>query len=121
MTNEQTAKCHAIIHANSVAAGAVGAGLAQLPASDSIVIIPIQIEMTILLGKVFELEISETAAASLTATSLSTLAGRGISQVLIGWMPGIGNIINCCTAAGVTESLGWIIADMFDKQTSQNT
>lgn len=121
MTNEQTAKCHTIIHANSVAAGAVGAGLAQLPCSDNLILVPIQIEMIIALGAVFEIEVLESAAQSMLATALSTTVGRGISQLLIGWMPGVGNIVNASTAAGITETVGWIIANDFDKKTSQNT
>jgi hypothetical protein len=31
MTEEQRAKCHGIIHTAAVAAGSVGAGLAQIP------------------------------------------------------------------------------------------
>jgi len=46
MTNEQRIKCNAIIHAVAISAGGVGAGLAQLPCSDSIAIIPIQMTMS---------------------------------------------------------------------------
>ena len=35
MTAEQKKKCHAIIHAASVAAGGAGAGMAQIPGSDN--------------------------------------------------------------------------------------
>lgn len=35
------------------------------------------------------------------------MAGRGISQVLVGWIPGYGNAINATTAAAVTEAIGW--------------
>lgn len=118
MTNEQTAKCHAIIHANAAAAGAVGAAGAQLPCSDNLVLVPIQIEMIIALGGVFGMEILQSAAESMLATTLTTTFGRGISQILVGWIPGIGNIINAGTAAGVTETIGWIIANQFDRQTS---
>lgn len=118
MTSEQTAKCHAIIHANAAAAGAVGAAGAQLPCADNALLVPIQIEMIVSLGGVFGIEILQSAAESMLATSLTTIFGRGISQVLVGWIPGIGNIINAGTAAGVTETIGWIIANQFDSQTS---
>ena len=55
-------ECHAIIHAASASASAIGAGLAQLPCSDTAVITPIQLTMTIALGRVHGLELSESAA-----------------------------------------------------------
>ncbi|MDE6593369.1 MAG: hypothetical protein K2K57_09965 [Oscillospiraceae bacterium] len=116
MTNEQKKKCHAIIHAASVSAAGVGAGLAQIPFSDNAVIVPIQVAMIISLGKVFDLSISESAAMSALTTAAASTVGRGMSQILIGWIPGVGNVINASTAAGVTEAAGWIIANEFDSQ-----
>lgn len=101
-------KCNYIIHSASVACGGVGTGLAQIPASDNAVIVPIQIAMIVGLGAVFELDITEAAAKSIIASSGTTIAGRAISQYLVGWIPGIGNVINAVTAAGVTEAIGWI-------------
>lgn len=117
MTKEQKNKCHAIIHSAATAAGAIGAGLAQLPCSDNVILVPIQIGMIVSLGKVFDLEILESAAQSMLATALTSTVGRGVSQVLVGWIPGFGNIINAATASGLTEAVGWIIAKDFDKQT----
>ncbi|MCH5197052.1 MAG: hypothetical protein J1F28_10065 [Oscillospiraceae bacterium] len=116
MTNKQKIACNSIIHSASAAAAAVGAGLAQIPLSDSVVLIPIQTGMVIGLAKVFGLELDEGAAKATVATAASTVVGRGISQVLIGWLPVAGNIINGSTAAGVTESLGWIVANDFAKK-----
>lgn len=101
-------KSNYIIHSASAACGGVGTGLAQLPASDNAVIVPIQIGMIVGLGAVFELDITETTAKSIIASAGTTIAGRTISQFLIGWIPGIGNVINTVTAAGVTEAIGWI-------------
>ena len=39
MNAKQKKECHTIIHTASVAAGGVGAGLAQIPGSDNAVII----------------------------------------------------------------------------------
>lgn len=115
MTSAQQAKCHAIIHTASAAAGAVGGGLAQIPASDSIVITPIQLAMVLSLGKVFDLELSESAGMASLASASGAVVGRGISQVLVGWIPGIGNIINAGTAASLTEAIGWLLANDFAK------
>jgi len=114
MTDEQRTKCHAIIHAAAAASGGVGAGLAQLPCSDSLAIIPIQVSMCLSLGAVFGIRLNQSTAEATLATATATMAGRGISQVLIGWLPVVGNIINATTAASVTEIIGWGVASDFD-------
>ena len=106
-------KCTGIIHAASVACGGVGTGLAQIPASDNAVIVPIQIGMIVGLGAVFELNITESVAKSIIASAGATVAGRTVSQFLVGWIPGIGNVINTATAAGITETIGWIAVKNF--------
>lgn len=116
MDSEQQGKCHAIIHSASAAAAGVGAGLAQLPCSDSLVIVPIQVTMTIGLGRVFGIELTESAAKAAVVAGTGTTVGRMLSQVLIGWIPGVGNGINAATAASVTETLGWMLAKDFARQ-----
>lgn len=106
-------KCNGIIHGASVACGGVGTGLAQIPASDNAVIVPIQIGMIVSLGTVFELNITEAGAKSIIASAGATIAGRTVSQFLVGWIPGIGNAINTATAAGITEVIGWIAVKNF--------
>ncbi len=118
MTKEERIACNGIIHTFSTMAGAVGAGLAQVPVSDSAIIAPIQLSMTISLGKVFGINMDQSIAKSTLATTASTMVGRTVSQVLIGWIPGIGNVINATTAAGLTETIGWILADEFERQSS---
>ena len=113
MTKNERKKCHAIIHTASTATAAVGAGLAQLPGTDNAVIVPIQAGMILSLGAVFGIDLKETAAKTLLATTTATMVGRGISQFLVGWIPVIGNAINASTAAGVTETIGWTIAKNF--------
>lgn len=116
MTNKQRTKCHAIIHTASTAAAGVGAGLAQIPGSDNALLTPIQLTMTIGLGKVFEIDLSESAALAAIGSVAASTVGRTISQFLVGWIPGIGNAVNATTAAALTESMGWLLADQFSKQ-----
>ncbi len=111
----QLIACNAIIHSASVSAGGVGAGLAQLPLADSALITPIQIGMIIALGKVFKQEISKAAAKAILGGAAAAFAGRGISQLLVGWVPVVGNVINTATAAGITEAVGWLAVDNFSK------
>lgn len=115
MTDSQRQACHIIIHGASTAAAGVGAGLAQLPLSDSVILIPIQVGMVIALGKVFDVELTEAAAKGAIFTGLAGTVGRAVSEVLLGWIPGFGNALNAATAAGITEALGWGIAVRFEK------
>lgn len=118
MTGEQNSSCHKIIHTAATSAGAIGAGLAQLPMSDSLAIMPIQIAMIASLGKVFGRDLSETTIKSLLGAAAATVAGRTASQVLLGWIPIFGNALNASTAFGITEAIGWKIANDFDKDSS---
>ncbi len=113
MTNAQEQRCHVIIHTASAAAAAAGAGLAQLPCADAAVIVPIQVGMVVALAGVFGVTLTRTAAESAVATKAATLIGRGVSQLLVGWIPGFGNACNAATAAGVTEAVGWAVARDF--------
>ncbi len=115
MTSDQKEKCHLIIHGAAASASAVGAGLAQIPMSDSAVIIPIQIGMVVALGQVFDQHITDAVAKGVVLGTAAGFGGRAISQVLVGWIPGVGNLINASTAAALTEAIGWAIADKFDR------
>ncbi len=116
MSPEEKKNCSGIIHTASAAAGGIGAGLAQLPGSDNMIITPIQLTMTIALGKVFGRELSDSAARAAIASAAASTIGRAVSQVLVGWIPGVGNAVNCATAASITEIMGWSIASDFAKK-----
>lgn len=113
-------KCNIIIHTASAACGGVGTGLAQIPLSDTAVITPIQIGMIISLASVFGLKITKEFANSLLAGFTASFVGRGVSQVLVGWIPGVGNVINTATAAGITEAIGWSVVKGFYKDELDN-
>ena len=120
LTDDEKKKCHAIIHAASAAAGGVGTGLAQLPMADTAAITPIQIAMITGLGAIFDLRVTEGAANGIIGSLTAGFIGRGISQFLVGWIPGIGNAINTATAAGLTEAVGWVaVKYFFDIKNSQ--
>lgn len=116
MTASQKTACNLAIHTASAACAAVGAGLAQIPCSDNLVITPIQLTMTISLAKAFGLSIDEATAKSALASATAATIGRAVSQIGIGWFPGYGNVVNAVTAASVTETIGWVIAADFERQ-----
>lgn len=110
-----TAKVKTIIHSAASAAATAGAGLAQLPGSDNAVITPIQISMIIAIAKAHGQELSAASALS-TLTSVSAgVVGRTLSQALVGWIPGFGNVINASTAFAITEAIGWGANEIFEE------
>src|ERR1700748_82148 len=117
MRRDQKAKCRAIIHGAAATAATAASGLAQLPCSDNAVLVPIEVAMVISLGRVFGISLNESAAKGMVAGSVGTVVGRGAVQLLVGWVPVVGNAINAATAAAVVEGLGWIAAKDFSSRT----
>ncbi|MGI6110377.1 MAG: hypothetical protein ACOYB8_11120 [Eubacteriaceae bacterium] len=116
MTETQRTKCSTIIHIAAAGAGGIGAGLAQLPMSDTAVITPMQIGMAMALAEIFDLKLDKSAAASAVGAATTATIGRTASQLLVGWIPGLGNAVNAGTAFSLTEALGWTLAHQFDRQ-----
>lgn len=116
MTVQQKKKSLAIISASSSLAAGVGAGLAQLPCSDSVPIISIQTTMILGLGAIFGVRLNQSTAEAVLATATATMTGRAISQLLLGWVPILGNSLNALTAAGITETIGLsVMADFANR------
>jgi len=113
-------KIHGIIHVASAACAGVGAGLAQLPGSDAVVIVPIQTAMIMSIASQHGVELTKTLATDFILTSVATTGGRFLSQLFLGWIPVLGNAINASTAAGVTEAIGWA-ADRYFAKTDEKT
>lgn len=112
-------KIHAIIHGAAAACAAIGGGLAQIPGSDSVAIVPLQTAMIMAIANQHGVELTNAAAADLVLTFAATQGGRLLSQVLVGWIPGFGNAINASTAAALTEAIGWAADSFFDKTDSK--
>jgi uncharacterized protein (DUF697 family) len=109
-------KVHGVIHTASAAAAGVGAGLAQVPGSDMPVICGIQTTMIIAVAELHGASITKTAAADLLLTFTASMAGRGLSQWVLGWIPGFGNAVNAATAAALTEAIGWAANAYFGEE-----
>jgi uncharacterized protein (DUF697 family) len=113
MTNSQKKRCHTIIHGAAVSGAGIAAAMAQLPGSDNVPLVALEVGMTITLGSVFGISITESAAKSIIVGAWGTTNGRGIFQFGIGWIPGLGNSLNAGTAASVIELLEWAIVKDF--------
>ena len=108
-------KIHGIIHTCAAACAGVGAGLAQVPGSDSAAIVPLQTAMIVSIAAEHGASVSKGLAADLLLTFTATMVGRTASQFLVGWIPVAGNIINASTAASITEIIGWTANAYFEK------
>jgi uncharacterized protein (DUF697 family) len=117
MTDEQKKQCHIIIHTAALAAGAAGA--IPIPIADAIPIGAAQITMIVSLGKVFGLTVSKSVAEEIGGVSLATSGGRFVAANLLKAIPKaipvVGSAICAAIAAGLTETLGWMVADDFHK------
>jgi len=106
MTYAERKKSRRIIHGSAIAGALAAIVMAQLPASDNLILVPIEVIMVIRLGGVFGVNLKKSVSTSFIVSSVATLVGRGISEFLVGWIPIAGNIINALTAAAVIEFLG---------------
>ena len=115
MNKKQSLYCNLIIHAASALSAGVGGGLAQLPVPDSTLLKPIQLGMTVALGRVFNVSVSKSYSKAAAGSSTAKAVGRPLSRTLARLIPGIGNVINASTAATITEVIGWKLAKEFER------
>ena len=113
-------KVHGAIHLASAATAGVGAGLAQIPGSDLPVIAGLQTAMIMSIADIHGVCLSKAAAADLLLTFTASIGGRAISQLLIGWVPVLGNAMNASTAAALTEGVGWAAHAYFGKHETED-
>ena len=104
-----------IIHSYATMAATAAAGLAQIPGSDNAVITPLQIKMITEIGEAHGQHITKAMAMSTLSAATAGIAGRAVSQWLVGWIPGWGNAVNASTAFAITESIGWAADKILSK------
>jgi uncharacterized protein (DUF697 family) len=120
MTRSQIKRSRQIIHGAALAGAVVAGGLAQIPASDNAVLVPIEILMVLGLGGVFRVPFRHSYRTSVIVGTAATMIGRGVSEVLVGWIPVLGNILDAVTAVAVIETLGWVIVRDFNVRVTQS-
>ena len=111
MNQEQKESCQKIIHSAATAAG--GIGLSPIPGSDIAPLIAIQTTMIIALGRVFNVKIDKSYAASLAKTAIVGQIGKLVASQLLKLIPGLGSVANAGVAFSLTEVLGWDVAEEF--------
>ncbi|MDP4217099.1 MAG: hypothetical protein Q8927_12935 [Bacteroidota bacterium] len=118
MTPSQVQRSRRIIHGTALIGALVASGLAQIPASDNAILVPLEIIMVIRLGSVFHLRLRHSYRTSLIFGTAATMIGRAVSEFLVGWIPVLGNLLDALTAFAVIEVLGWVVAREFKSQAS---
>ncbi len=121
MRQSDRKKCENIIHTSSIAAGVIGAGLAQVPVADSVALLPVQTGMIMQLAKVFHKNMDAEGAVAIlgqqvvqaAGKQLAKEAGKQLAKEVLKKIPVAGNIANASIAASLTEGLGWAVATMF--------
>ncbi len=116
--SDTNTKIHTVIHGAAASAAAVASGMAQIPTSDNLVITPIQVAMIIEIGQIHGHKLDESAALSTLSAASAGIAGRTLSQFLVGWIPGYGNAVNATTAFAITEAIGWGADEILAKKES---
>lgn len=111
MSNEQKMKCHSIIHSFASVCAAIGAS--PIPGSDIAPLIATQTAMIIALGRIFEIQLSQSYAESLAKTAIAGNIGKLLACELTKLIPGVGSATNAIVAFSVTELVGWDVADEF--------
>ena len=109
MTKDEKEKCQYIIH--SAAAAGAGVGALPIPGPDIIPLIGIQSAMILGLATIFKISMTETAAKDIAKTAITGQMGKMLAGQLSKLIPGAGSVINATIAAGLTEKLGWDIAE----------
>ena len=88
----------------------MGAGTAvvlnPLPGSDFLSISAIQVAMTIHLGRLYHVELTQQAALALLTPVLTSFGGRFAAQSIISLIPGIKNWVGAPLAFGITMTVG---------------
>ena len=120
LSTKDLKKCHVTIHSAAVACGAIGA-TPHIPLSDSFLITPIQVGLIVSIGQIFSTEITRATAQSILFSYISSTVGRSISQLVVGWIPGIGNVVNLATAVSLTEFIGWNFVREYAENRKFNT
>ncbi|RKV13350.1 DUF697 domain-containing protein [Helicobacter pylori] len=110
-------ECKTIIHVASGAAGA--AGLIPIPFSDAFAIAPIQAGMIYKMNDAFGIDLDKSVGASLIAGLLSVTAvaqvGRTLVNGFLKFIPVVGSVAGCVTAAVITEGIGFAYLKVLER------
>ena len=94
---------------------ATSAGLNPLPMSDSLLIAPQQIAMSVKISKIFGFDSFGENAKALLQSQLVSLAGKQLVTSLTKFIPIAGQVINASVAGSMTFALGTALIEIYAK------
>jgi uncharacterized protein (DUF697 family) len=103
-----------LIHSAAAVAGAVGF-LSPIPGADAALIGPIQAALVLKLTSVYEQRPRGAALKAAGYAALGQVMGRGAARVGVAFLPGIGSVVRCGVAAGMTEAIGWAVVENLEE------
>ena len=103
-------KCNYVIHTASVTAG--GIGIAPIPGADILPICAVQVTMILGLARIFNVEVAEAQAKAYMVGNFGKMLAGELSKLV----PIFGSATNATVAVGLTEYLGWEVAEDFYKK-----
>ncbi|MFW5891729.1 MAG: GTPase [bacterium] len=98
---------------SSLCFGSVAANFT--PASDALILAPIQIKMIAHLGKLYDLDINKGVITGLISSFGLSLTGRYAAQTVISFFPVVKNIVGPPLAFTLTYSIGLTVNELFAK------
>lgn len=109
LPKDKVIKVNAVIHVAAILCGLIGAGFAQIPFSDRYILMAIQIVMIVIIGKIMKSKLKATAIIAIVCVGATSYFGKGLCKIILGWIPGAGNVVNAIVALGITELIAWIV------------
>lgn len=94
---------------------ATSAGLNPFPMSDTLLIVPQQIAMSIKISKIFSFDSFGENAKALLQSQLLSLAGKQLVTSLSKFIPIVGQVINASVAGAMTYALGSTLIEIYAK------
>jgi uncharacterized protein (DUF697 family)/GTP-binding protein EngB required for normal cell division len=94
---------------------ATSAGFNPLPMSDSLLIMPQQIAMSVKISKIFGFDSFGENAKALLQSQLVSLAGKQLVTSLTKFIPIAGQVINASVAGSMTFALGTALIEIYAK------
>ena len=104
-------KANKIINYYAIATGA--AAIEPIPIVDSFLIAPIQLAMIIQLGRIYGVDITKSVAGGLVQALGLSLAGNYLFLILVGFFPGVKQVLGPAIAYSLTYTSGLIIKELF--------
>ena len=111
MTENQRAKCHAIIHAHAAVATAANAGV-PIPGVGIVADLVSFTSMTVQLALVFDQNITNEAAKGIAVAALKKYLLKTPLAAAAKFIP----FANAVASAAIMEGTGWVIAKQLEKK-----